>query len=250
MSESIQTDLSDGVLTVTLNRPEKKNAITQAMYEALAAATERCRTDDAIRVMLIRAEGDSFSAGNDIADFIALGSQASSPSDMAVFRFLKALADLDKPLVAAVKGRAVGIGTTLLLHCDLVIAADSARFYTAFINLGLVPEAGSSLILPALLGRQNANRLLLAGDTLTADEAERMGLVAYRCGDDELRDKALELGAKLAAKPPQALQYTKQLTRHGADAIREQIKKESVLFAERMFSDETRAIFDKFLNKK
>ncbi|HAJ03499.1 MAG TPA: enoyl-CoA hydratase [Brevundimonas sp.] len=250
VSESIQTDLSDGVLTVTLNRPEKKNAITQAMYEALAAATERCRTDDAIRVMLIRAEGDSFSAGNDIADFIALGSQASSPSDMAVFRFLKALADLDKPLVAAVKGRAVGIGTTLLLHCDLVIAADSARFYTAFINLGLVPEAGSSLILPALLGRQNANRLLLAGDTLTADEAERMGLVAYRCGDDELRDKALELGAKLAAKPPQALQYTKQLTRHGADAIREQIKKESVLFAERMFSDETRAIFDKFLNKK
>ena len=144
----------------------------------------------------------------------------------------------------------VGDRAELMAEYDLVIAADSARFYTAFINLGLVPEAGSSLILPALLGRQNANRLLLAGDTLTADEAERMGLVAYRCGDDELRDKALELGAKLAAKPPQALQYTKQLTRHGADAIREQIKKESVLFAERMFSDETRAIFDKFLNKK
>jgi len=239
------------LLEVTLDRADKLNALSGEMYRDLSRAVDHYRDRDDLTALLLDAEGRSFTAGNDIGDFRNADPESrkdgkQSPAMDLVHRLLV----LDKPVIAAVHGNATGIGTTLLLHCDLVIAADSARFYTAFINLGLVPEAGSSLILPALLGRQNANRLLLAGDTLTADEAERIGLVAYRCGDDELRDKALELGGKLADKPPQALQYTKQLTRHGADAIREQIKKESVLFAERMFSDETRAIFDKFLNKK
>ncbi|HEX8662291.1 MAG TPA: enoyl-CoA hydratase-related protein, partial [Brevundimonas sp.] len=118
MTDHIRTELADGVLTVTLARPEKKNAITQAMYAALSDATEQARTDDAVRVLLFRGEGDSFSAGNDIADFIAIGSQTGEPLDMSVFHFLKALAELDKPAVAAVRGRAVGIGLTLLLHCD------------------------------------------------------------------------------------------------------------------------------------
>ena len=134
MSE-IETRLENGVLTVTLNRPDKKNAITQAMYAALSEATERARTDDAVRVLLFRAEGDSFSAGNDIGDFIALGSQAAGPLDLSVFRFLKALADLDRPVVAAVKGRAVGIGLTLLLHCDLVVVAEDALLSVPFVNL-------------------------------------------------------------------------------------------------------------------
>ncbi|HVL41866.1 MAG TPA: enoyl-CoA hydratase-related protein, partial [Brevundimonas sp.] len=126
MTDHIRTELADGVLTVTLARPEKKNAITQAMYAALSDATERARTDDAVRVLLFRSEGDSFSAGNDIADFIAIGSQTGEPLDMSVFRFLKALAELDKPAVAAVRGRAVGIGLTLLLHCDMVVVAEDA----------------------------------------------------------------------------------------------------------------------------
>ncbi|WP_312690713.1 enoyl-CoA hydratase-related protein, partial [Brevundimonas nasdae] len=124
MSEHIRTELSDGVLSVTLNRADKKNAITQAMYAALSDAMERAKADVAIRAVLLRAEGDSFSAGNDIGDFIAIGSQTEKPFDMSVFRYLKSLADLDKPLVAAVKGRAVGIGLTMLLHCDLVVVAD------------------------------------------------------------------------------------------------------------------------------
>ncbi|MBU3969615.1 MAG: enoyl-CoA hydratase/isomerase family protein, partial [Alphaproteobacteria bacterium] len=152
MTDQIQTELAGGVLTVTLARPEKKNAITQAMYAVLAEATERARTDDAVRVLMFRGQGDSFSAGNDIADFIALGSQGQQPAQMPVFDFLKALADLDKPAVAAVRGRAVGIGLTLLLHCDMVVVAEDALLSVPFINLALAPEAASSMLLPAVLG--------------------------------------------------------------------------------------------------
>lgn len=239
------------LLEVTLDRPDKLNALSTEMYLDLGRTVDHFRDRDDLNALLLNANGRAFTAGNDIGDFLNADPRARrdgepSPAMELVHRLLV----LDKPVIAAVHGNATGIGTTLLLHCDLVIAADSARFHTAFIDLGLVPEAGSSLLLPTLLGRQNANRLLLAGDTLSADEAERMGLVAYRCGDDELRERALELGARLAAKPPRAMQYTKQLTRHGADAVRDQINRESVLFGERMFSDETRAIFDTFLNKK
>ena len=158
-----------------------------------------------------------------------------------------ALMALDKPVVIGVQGNATGIGTTLLLHADLVVAADDARFQTAFINLGLVPEAGSSLLLPALIGRQNANRLLLAGDTLTAEEAERCSLVAYRVTPDELEPTAKALAQRLAEKSPPAMAMTKQLLRHSHEAIKTQIEKESVLFAERMFSEDTRERFSKFL---
>lgn len=239
------------LLEVTLDRPDKLNALSTEMYQDLSRAVDYLRERDDLNALLLNANGRSFTAGNDIGDFLNADPETRRNGELSpAMKLVHRLLELDKPVLAAVHGNATGIGTTLLLHCDLVIAADSARFYTAFINLGLVPEAGSSVILPGLLGRQNANRLLLAGDTLDADEALRMGLVAYRCGDDELHDKALELGARLAAKPPEAMRYTKQLTRHGTDAIREQIKKETVLFGERMFSDETRAIFDKFLNKK
>ncbi|HWW12912.1 MAG TPA: enoyl-CoA hydratase-related protein, partial [Brevundimonas sp.] len=151
MTDHIKTDLTNGVLTVTLARSDKKNAITQAMYAALAEATERARADDAVRVLLFRGEGDSFSAGNDIGDFIAIGSQTDKPFDMSVFRFLKSLADLDKPAVAAVRGRAVGIGLTLLLHCDMVVVAEDALLSAPFINLALAPEAASTLLLPAVI---------------------------------------------------------------------------------------------------
>ena len=149
MTDHIKTELADGILTVTLARADKKNAITQAMYAAMSDAAEQARADDAVRVLLFRGEGDSFSAGNDIGDFIAIGSQTGEPMEMSVFRFLKAMADLDKPAVAAVRGRAVGIGLTLLLHCDMVVVAEDALLSAPFINLALAPEAASSLLLPA-----------------------------------------------------------------------------------------------------
>jgi enoyl-CoA hydratase/carnithine racemase len=239
------------LLEATLNRADKLNALTLEMYRDLTRVAEHFGDRDDLTALLIDAEGRSFTAGNDLKDFRNANPEARQSGELSpAMHFVHRLMALDKPVIMAVHGNATGIGTTMLLHCDLVIAAENTRFYTAFINLGLVPEAGSSLLLPALIGRQNASRLLLAGDTLTAAEAERMGLIAYRVPDEQLREKALELGQTLAAKPTQALQYTKQLTRHGVDAIKAQIERESVLFGERMFSEETRAIFDQFLNKK
>ena len=176
MTDHIKTELAGGVLSVTLARADKKNAITQAMYAALAEATERARTDDAVRVLAFRGEGDSFSAGNDIGDFIAIGSQAGQPTDMPVFRFLKALADLDKPVVAAVKGRAVGIGLTLLLHCDIVVVAEDALLSAPFINLALAPEAASSMLLPAVLGHQRAFEIFALGEPIDGRTALAWGL--------------------------------------------------------------------------
>lgn len=239
------------LLQATLDRADKLNALTREMYWDLARIADHLRDRDDLNALLIDAEGRAFTAGNDIKDFRDADPESRKDGQISpAMEFIHRLMVLDKPVIMAVHGNATGIGTTMLLHCDLVIAANSARFYTAFINLGLVPEAGSSLLLPALLGRQNASRLLIAGDTLTAEEAERMGLVAYRVADDELAEKALELGRRIADKPPQAMAYTKQLMRQGTDAVKAQIVEESKRFAERMFSDETRAIFDKFLNKK
>ena len=186
MTEHIRTELAGGVLTVTLARPEKKNAITQAMYAALSDATERARTADAVRVLLFRSEGDSFSAGNDIADFIALGSQGQQPLDMSVFRFLKALADLDKPAVAAVRGRAVGIGLTLLLHCDMVVVAEDALLSVPFINLALAPEAASSLLLPAAIGHRRAFEMFALGEPIDGRTALAWGLAN---GDEACRPR-------------------------------------------------------------
>lgn len=241
----------DKLLEATLDRADKLNALTLEMYRDLGRIVDHVRERDDIHALLIDAEGRAFTAGNDIKDFRNADPQSRSEGKLSpAMEFVHRLMALDKPVVMAVHGNATGIGTTMLLHCDLVIAANSARFYTAFINLGLVPEAGSSLLLPTLVGRQNASRMLIAGDTLSAEEAERMGLIAYRVADEDLRARALELGQTLAAKPPQAMAYTKQLMRQGHDAVKAQIVAESKRFAERMFSDETRAIFDSFLNKK
>lgn len=239
------------LLEATLDRADKLNALSQEMYRDLARVATHVAERDDINALLIDGEGRSFTAGNDLKDFRDADPKSREDGKLSpAMDFVHCLMALDKPILMAVHGNATGFGTTMLLHSDLVIAANSTRFYTAFINLGLVPEAGSSLLLPTLLGRQNASRLLLAGDTLTAEEAERIGLVAYRVADDELRAKALELGQKLAEKPPQAMAYTKQLMRQGQDAVKAQIVAESKRFAERMFSAETRAIFDSFLNKK
>ncbi len=249
MSEHIRTELSDGVLSVTLNRADKKNAITQAMYAALSDAMEWAKTDDAIRAVLLRAEGDSFSAGNDIGDFIAIGSQTEKPFDMSVFRYLKSLADLDKPLVAAVKGRAVGIGLTMLLHCDLVVVADDALLSVPFVNLALAPEAASSLLLPAAIGHQRAFELFALGEVIDGKTALAWGLANRAVPAGDVDTTAAELAAKVAARAPNSIRKTKRLMRD-AEALWALMQREGEAFGSQMKSPEAMEAFTAFTQKR
>ena len=249
MTDHIQTDLAAGVLTVTLARPEKKNAITQAMYAALSEATERARTDDAVRVLLFRSEGDSFSAGNDIADFIALGSQGQQPLDMSVFRFLRALADFDKPAVAAVRGRAVGIGLTLLLHCDIVVVAEDALLSVPFVNLALAPEAASSMLLPAAIGHRRAFEMFALGEPIDGRTAVAWGLANRAVAADQVEVVAVELAGKLAARAPNSIRKTKRLMRD-AETLWALMEKEGEAFGSQMSSPEAMEAFMAFSQKR
>ncbi len=249
MTEHIKTELAGGVLTVTLARPEKKNAITQAMYAALSDAAERARTDEAVRVLVFRSEGDSFSAGNDIADFIALGSQGQRPLDMSVFRFLKALADLDKPAVAAVRGRAVGIGLTLLLHCDMVVVAEDALLSVPFINLALAPEAASSMLLPAAIGHQRAFELFALGEPIDGRTAVSWGLANRAVPADQVEAMAADLATKLAARAPNSIRKTKRLMRD-AEGLWALMQREGEAFGSQMSSPEAMEAFMAFSQKR
>jgi enoyl-CoA hydratase/carnithine racemase len=249
MTDHIKTELANGVLTVTLARADKKNAITQAMYAALSEATERARTDDAVRVLMFRGEGDSFSAGNDIGDFIAIGSQTGEPLDMSVFRFLKSLADLDKPAVAAVRGRAVGIGLTLLLHCDMVVVAEDALLSAPFINLALAPEAASSMLLPAVLGHQRAFEIFALGEPIDGRTAVAWGLANRAVAADQVEAVAAELAGKLAARAPNSIRKTKRLMRD-AERLWELMKREGEAFGSQMKSPEAMEAFMAFTQKR
>ena len=250
MSDPIKTELSGGVLTVTLDRADKKNAITQAMYADLAAATERARTDDAVRVLLFRAEGDSFSAGNDIADFIAIASSGGGQvTDAPVFKFLKSLADLDKPAVAAVKGRAVGIGLTLLLHCDMVVVAEDALLSAPFINLALAPEAASSLLLPMVLGHQRAFEIFALGEAIDGRTALAWGLANRAVPAADVDATAAALAEKLATRAPNSLRKTKRLMRD-AEQIWALMQKEGEAFGSQLSSPEAMEAFMAFSQKR
>jgi enoyl-CoA hydratase/carnithine racemase len=249
VTDHIRTELAGGVLTVTLARPEKKNAITQAMYAALAEATQRARTDDAVRVLLFRGEGDSFSAGNDIADFIALGSQGGAVTDAPVFHFLKSLADLDKPAVAAVRGRAVGIGLTLLLHCDMVVVAEDALLSAPFINLALAPEAASSLLLPQALGHQRAFEIFALGEPIDGATALSWGLANRAVPAADVDAVAAELAAKLAARAPNSIRKTKRLMRD-AERLWALMQREGEAFGSQMASPEAMEAFMAFSQKR
>jgi enoyl-CoA hydratase/carnithine racemase len=249
MSEHIKVDLDGGVLTVAFNRADKKNAITQAMYSALAEAVEGARTDDAVRVVLFRSEGDSFSAGNDIADFIAMGSQTGDMVEMGVFRFLKAMADLDKPAVAAVRGRAVGIGLTLLLHCDMVVVAEDALLSAPFINLALAPEAASSLLLPAVIGHQRAFEIFALGEAIDGKTALAWGIANRAVPADQVDATARELAAKLAARAPNSIRTTKALMRD-AEALWGLMQREAHAFGAQMRSPEAMEAFMAFSQKR
>ncbi len=249
MTDHVLIHLADGVLTVSLNRGDKKNAITQAMYQALAEATERAQTDPAVRVILFRGEGDAFSAGNDIGDFIALGSQGAGPDEMPVFRFLKALAHLEKPAVAAVRGRAVGIGLTLLLHCDLVVVAEDALLSAPFVNLALAPEAASSLLLPAIVGHPRAFEIFALGEPISGVKAEQWGLANRAVPAAQVDAVALELAGKVAARAPNSIRKTKALMRD-AEHMWALMLREGEAFGSQMRSPEAMEAFMAFSQKR
>jgi enoyl-CoA hydratase/carnithine racemase len=247
MTEELVVTAADGVMEIRFNRPEKKNALTRAMYEGLVAAFDSAENDPAVRVILLTGTGDTFSSGNDIKDF---QQRASSRNASAASPFLTALSTLKKPLIAAVNGAAIGVGTTMLAHCDLIVAARSARFVMPFTRLGLVPEAGSSLLFPQLLGHQRASAMLLLGDALDADAALAAGFVYQVVDDAELMTAARTLAGRLAALPPQAIRQTKHLMRRGKPDLATRINEELELFRERVHSPEAAEAFAAFMEKR
>lgn len=246
MTEHVRVAREAGVLTLTLARSDKKNALTGAMYEALIAGLAEAESDATIGAALITGSGGSFSAGNDIGDFIA---HASSGAAMPAFRFVKAIAGFGKPLVAAVEGVAVGVGTTMLFHCDLVYAAPGAKFRMPFIDLGLVPEAGSSLTVPTRFGHAKAAELLMLGEAFDAAEALRLGLVNAVVPADALLSTAQEKAARLAAKPRAAMAATRRLVRGDTGPLMARIDEEAQAFARAMVSPEAAAAFAAFMSK-
>jgi enoyl-CoA hydratase/carnithine racemase len=247
-SDLILTSVAHGILRIQIDRPEKKNALTVAMYGDLASALERAAGDPAVRAVLIHGHPQVFSSGNDLADFMTTPPVGE---DAPVLRFLRAISGAQMPIVAAVNGPAVGIGTTMLLHCDVVYAGEAARFQLPFVNLGLVPEAGSTLLLPASAGYRRAAELLLLGEPFSAVQAQQCGIVTQVVADGETLDAALGAARRLAAKPPAALRLTKQLMKQpAAEAVATQIQDEARHFATQLGSPESAEAFKAFLRPK
>jgi enoyl-CoA hydratase/carnithine racemase len=243
---NVRIEQTGAVLCVTFDRPEKKNALTGAMYMAATQALRQADRDPSIGAVVLAGAGGIFTAGNDIADFL---DKAAAPQEFPAFTFIKTLAACETPLIAAIDGLAIGIGATMILHCDLVYAAPDTLFRMPFVDLGLVPEAASSLLLPRRIGMAKAAEFLLLGDAFGADDALRLGLANAIVPAQELHGVALERAGRLAAKPRAALAATRSLMRGGAEEIQARIAEEARLFAIAMQSDDARAAFAAFLGK-
>ena len=248
MSEHIRVAVADGVCTVTIDRPEKKNSLTRAMYAGLADAIEMAATDEAVRCLLLTGAGDVFCAGNDINDFRNRPAETEGPPPSRRFYF--GLAEFPKPVVAAVPGLAIGIGCTMLLHADIVYAAPEARFRLPFVDLGVVPELGSSLLLPRLVGQHRAAELLMLGEYFDAATAREFGLVNRVLPLPELLPQASATAATLARKPAQAMRLTKSLLRRDMPSLLQRMEEERELFARQLASPETQAIMAGVLKPK
>lgn len=236
------------VQTIRMNRPDKKNAITRAMYAAMAAALQSGDADPEIRVHVFFGVPGAFSAGNDLADFMAVAMGAEGGAE--VWDFLLALAQSEKPVLSGVDGIAVGIGTTLNLHCDLTFATPRTVFKTPFVDLGLVPEAGSSLLVPAVLGRQQAFAMLGLGEGFSAERAKAAGLIYDVVAEDVLEATVLTAAEAVAAKPPQALKIARDLMRAPREAVVARIREEGEHFGQRLKSDEAKQAFLAFMSRK
>jgi enoyl-CoA hydratase/carnithine racemase len=246
MTDLVETSRVGAVSVVTLARPEKKNALTGAMYGALVEAFAQAGRDETIGALMLRGKEGVFTAGNDVGDFLALGgSVEASPGT----QFIRALAAFEKPLVAAVEGPAIGIGTTLCFHCDLVYAAPSARFQMPFVSLGIVPEAGSSLLAPQRFGYAKAAQFILLAEAFEAGVALDLGLVNALVEPGELYAHALAKAQALAAQPRDALLATRRLLRGDPAALKARMDEELRLFGEAVRSPQARAAFAAFLQK-
>ena len=249
MMEHIATELKDDVLRITIDRLEKKNALTRAMYTALSEAIEQSDTNPDVRVILLHGNGDSFTAGNDLEDFMAnpWKGQDLPPA----VRFMMAVAQAKKPVIAAVHGAAVGIGVTILLHCDLVYAAEDAKLVMPFVNLGIIPEAGSTLLIPLLIGHQRAAELFMLSAPMTAQRAYELGFVNAVVPLSKLMDTALGAAQMLAEKPLASLRATKALMKKPWTAeVERAMREELEVLAERLGSPECREALTAFLQKR
>ena len=244
----ILTETKDGVLRIEIDRPDKKNALTAAMYQAMADALNAAEADSKARVVLIHGKSDLFTAGNDLQDFL---DNRPRDENRPAFQFLRSISRAQKPIVAAVAGAAVGIGTTMLLHCDLVYAAPNARLQLPFVNLGLVPEAASSLLLPALVGYQRAAELLLLGEPFSAQTAKDIGLVTAVVAEDLLLETALAQAKKLAQKPAVSVRLTKRLMKRSfVAAMAEQMELEIGHYGELLGAPAAKEAFTAFFEKR
>lgn len=251
MSDHILIEKSGGVLTLTMNRPDKKNALTRAMYQALGDAIDQAEFDPDVRCVLIQANGDMFTAGNDISDFAAVnaGESGANEARRGGNPLLAALARAKTPLVAAVNGRAVGVGTTMLMHCDLVYVAENALLTTPFVNLALVPEAASSITLPSRIGHARAFSMFVLGEAVDARKAVDWGIANDVVPLDQLRAKARAAAEAVAARPPAAVAITKALMRDEA-AIAARMDEEGTHFAAQLKSPEAKEAFAAFAEKR
>jgi enoyl-CoA hydratase/carnithine racemase len=247
MTDLVSVRAEQAILHIRLDRPEKKNALTVAMYSAVADALARAEAEEAIRVVTITGSGDSFTAGNDILDFLE---NPPSSDDSPVWRFLIGIATAKKPIIAAVNGLAVGVGVTLLLHCDLVYASRAATFQMPFVNLGILPEAASTLLLPRSIGHQRAAELLMLGERFDAESAYRFGLVNALLPPEGLAAAVAERAATLAAKPPSAIRTVKSLLREGTDEVLARMRQEADLVIRQLATPEAQAAMQAFMQRK
>jgi len=248
MTEHVKIAIADGVMTLTLRRPEKKNALTGAMYDTLSDALVRGETDSSVRVVLFQGDGDSFTAGNDLADF-ASQARGDAAVDSPAHRFIQTVSRAGKPLVAAVQGNAVGVGTTMLLHCDLVYLADNAKLITPFVNLALVPEAASSWLLPLRIGHARAYAMFALGEPMEASAALACGLANAVMPQDVLRKRAHDAAIALTKRPAGSLSLTKRLMRDH-ERIAAQIAEEGLLLKERLTTPDAREAFAAFAERR
>ncbi len=246
--ELVLVERSEAILRIQLNRPDKRNALTTAMYSAIADTLGEAETDKHVRVIFLTGTRDCFTSGNDLNDFLQ---NPPAGDNSPVARFLRAISQGGKPIVAAVNGVAVGVGTTMLLHCDLVYAGASARFHMLFANIGLCPEAASSLILPALIGHQRAAELLLLGEPFSAERARELGLVNAVFPDEDYQEQALQKAQQLAAQPPNALRTTKALLKRSLHSvIAETMRAEGAQFEAMLRGPEAIEAMTAFMQKR
>ena len=246
MTDHVAVTKSGGILTLVMNRPDKKNALTDAMYGALADEIEAARADSGVRVIVLRGEGDMFTAGNDVAEFAATR-PGEGPRNVS--RFIRAIAEVEKPLIAAVQGRAVGVGTTMLLHCDYVILAEDAKLTTPFVSLGLVPEAASSILLPARIGHLRAFAMLALGEAVEAREALSLGLATAVVPAAELTSAVEAAAARITRLPAGAVQATKRLMR-SVETVTAHMAVEGEEFVQRLQSPEAKEAFMAFAQRR